>query len=101
NGVDVGLGVVIDKAAAMAACHCNTFDRGSGSGMAGVQKVDIGKEAILRAAAAMTERDELGVVSFNEAAHWVVKTAPLGTIADLQGSIGAIRADGQTNIYAG
>ena len=49
-----------------------------GSGIAGVQKVDIGKEAILRAAAAMTERDELGVVAFNESAHWVVKTQPLG-----------------------
>ena len=64
----------------MAACHCNTFNggMGGGSGIGGVQKVDIGKEAILRAAAAMTERDELGVVAFNEAAHWVVRTQPLG-----------------------
>jgi uncharacterized membrane protein len=98
---DIALVVVIDQSGSMAACHCNTFDRGSGSGIAGVQKVDIGKEAILRAAAAMTERDELGVVSFNEAAHWVVRTAPLGSIADLQGSIAGIRADGQTNIFAG
>jgi uncharacterized membrane protein len=98
---DIALVVVIDQSGSMAACHCNTFDRGSGTGIAGVQKVDIGKEAILRAAAAMTERDELGVVGFNEAAHWVVHTAPLGTIADLQGSIAGIRADGQTNIYAG
>jgi len=37
-----------------------------------------GKEAILRAAAALTARDEFGVVSFNESAHWVVHTAPLG-----------------------
>ena len=51
---------------------------GGGSGIGGVQKVDIGKEAILRAAAALTERDELGVVGFNEAAHWVVQTQPLG-----------------------
>ena len=85
----------------MAACHCNTFERGSGSGIGGVQKVDIGKEAILRAAAAMTERDELGVVSFNEAAHWVVRTQPLGGVGDLQGQISGIRADGQTNIFAG
>ena len=49
----------------------------------------------------MTERDELGVVAFNEAAHWVVKTQPLGGIGDLQGQISGIRADGQTNIYAG
>ncbi len=98
---DIALVVVIDKSGSMAACHCNTFDRNSGSGMAGVQKVDIGKEAILRAAAAMGERDELGVVAFNEAAHWVVKTQPLGGIGDLQADIAGITADGQTNIYSG
>ena len=69
---DIALVVVIDKSGSMDACHCNTFDRGSGVGQIdGVQKVDIGKEAILRAAAAMTERDEFGVVAFNENAHWV------------------------------
>ncbi len=49
----------------------------------------------------MTDRDELGVVAFNESAHWVVHTAPLGTISDLQGQIAGIRADGQTNIFSG
>lgn len=100
---DVALVVVIDQSGSMAACHCNTFNGGMGGGVGigGVQKVDIGKEAILRAAAALTERDELGVVSFNESAHWVVKTQPLGGIGDLQAQIAGIRADGQTNIFAG
>jgi uncharacterized membrane protein len=100
---DIALVVVIDQSGSMAACHCNTFNQGGGggTGIGGVQKVDIGKEAILRAAAALTERDELGVVSFNEAAHWVVRTQPLGEVDDLQGSISGIRADGQTNIFAG
>ncbi len=99
---DIALVVVIDQSGSMAACHCNTFNQaGGGAGMGGVQKVDIGKEAILRAAAALTERDELGVVAFNEAAHWVVRTQPLGDIEDLQGTIAGIRADGQTNIFAG
>ena len=98
---DIALVVVIDQSGSMAACHCNTFDRGTGSGIAGVRKVDIGKEAILRAAAALTERDELGVVGFNEAAHWVVHTQPLGNIDDLQGQIAGIQPDGQTNIFAG
>ena len=102
---DIALVVVIDQSGSMAACHCNTFNGGNpggaASGIGGVQKVDIGKEAILRAAAAMTERDELGVVAFNEAAHWVVRTQPLGGIGDLQGQIAGIRADGQTNIFAG
>ena len=50
-----------------------------------------------RAASALTERDELGVVAFDEQAHWVVKTAPLGGIADLQGSIAGIAPLGNTN----
>ena len=100
---DVALVVVIDQSGSMDACHCNTFGagQGGGTGIGGVRKVDIGKEAILRAAAAMTERDELGVVSFNEQAHWVVRTQPLGGINDLQGSIAGIQPLGQTNIFAG
>jgi uncharacterized membrane protein len=100
---DVALVVVIDKSGSMDACHCNSFDRGAGggSGIAGVRKVDIGKEAILRAAAAMTARDQLGVVAFDESAHWVVQIQPLGGIADLRGQIGGIQPLGQTNIFAG
>jgi uncharacterized membrane protein/Mg-chelatase subunit ChlD len=100
---DIALVVVIDKSGSMDACHCNSFGNGvgGGSGIAGVKKVDIGKEAILRAASAMTAQDELGVVAFDQSAHWVVKTAPLGGVQDLQGAIGGITANGQTNIYSG
>jgi Mg-chelatase subunit ChlD len=100
---DVALVVVIDQSGSMDACHCNSFNggQGGGTGMGGVRKVDIGKEAILRAAAALTARDELGVVGFNEQAHWVVKTQPLGGITDLQGTIAGIQPLGQTNIFAG
>jgi Ca-activated chloride channel family protein len=102
---DVALVVVIDKSGSMDACHCNTagggMGGGPGTGIAGVRKTDIGKEAILRAAAALTDRDELGVVAFNEQAHWVVHTQPLGNVGDLQGAIAGIRPDGQTNIFEG
>ncbi|TAK01030.1 MAG: VWA domain-containing protein [Chloroflexota bacterium] len=98
---DVALVVVIDKSGSMDACHCNSFDMGGGGQGQGTRKVDIGKEAILRAAAAMTARDELGVVAFDEQAHWVVNTRPLGEIGDLQGDIAGIAPLGTTNIYAG
>ena len=98
---DIALVVVIDQSGSMAACHCNTFDQGGGSAISGVRKVDIGKEAILRAAAAMSARDQLGVVGFNESAHWVIHTAPLGEIGDVQSKIAGIQPDGQTNIFAG
>ncbi|HET9345597.1 MAG TPA: VWA domain-containing protein [Candidatus Limnocylindrales bacterium] len=102
---DIALVVVIDKSGSMDACHCNTFERdgagGPGAGIAGVRKVDIGKEAILRAAAAMTSRDEIGVVAFDGQAHWVVRTQPLGGVGDLQGAVGGIQPLGNTNIFAG
>jgi uncharacterized membrane protein len=100
---DIALVVVIDKSGSMDACHCNTFDGGMGGGgaMSGVRKVDIGKEAILRAAAALTSRDEFGVVAFDQSAHWVVQTQPLGGITDLQGSVASINPLGQTNIFSG
>ena len=99
---DIALVVVIDKSGSMDACHCNSFQGGGGGGqLQGVRKVDIGKEAILRAAAALTARDELGVVAFDEQAHWVVQTKPLGQIADLQGDIAGISPNGTTNIYSG
>ncbi len=101
---DVALVVVIDKSGSMDACHCNTFNGGAGgggTGIDGVRKVDIGKEAILRAAAALTARDELGVVAFDEQAHWVVQTQPLGQIGNLQGQIAGIAPNGNTNIFTG
>ncbi|HUQ42790.1 MAG TPA: VWA domain-containing protein [Candidatus Limnocylindria bacterium] len=100
---DIALVVVIDKSGSMDACHCNTFGQGMGGGgqLSGVRKTDIGKEAILRAAAALTARDELGVVAFDQEAHWVVNTAPLGQTGDLEGKVNTITPNGQTNIFAG
>ncbi len=99
---DIALVIVIDKSGSMDACHCNTFDGGGGGGqMSGVRKVDIGKEAILRAAAALTARDEFGVVAFNESAHWVIQTKPLGNVGDVGSQISGIQPLGQTNIFVG
>ena len=81
---DIALVVVIDESGSMDACHCNTANRDRGTAIAGIPKVDIGKEAILRAVSALTQRDEFGVVAFNENAHWVINTAPLGTAGDVE-----------------
>jgi Ca-activated chloride channel family protein len=98
---DVALVVVLDKSGSMAACHCNTLPGDVTGEIAKIQKVDIGKEAIVRAVAALTQQDEFGVVAFDENAHWVIRTAPLGQIGDVGAQIGGIRPDGQTNIFAG
>ena len=52
-----------------------------------------------RAAEALAPTDQLGVVSFNENAHWAVRTGPIDF-----GALGEgldFGADGNTNIYAG
>ena len=97
---DVALVAVVDKSGSMADCHCTSDNRSTAqSGQRGFEKVDIAKEAIIRAAEALTPSDELGVVAFDSSAHWAVHTAPVNAAA-LQSSLG-FRADGQTNIYAG
>ncbi|NJD30219.1 MAG: VWA domain-containing protein, partial [Chloroflexi bacterium] len=98
---DIALVVVIDKSGSMDACHCNTFGQGGGGQIQGVRKTDIGKEAILRAAAALTARDEFGVVAFDEQAHWIIQTKPLGQVGDVGGQLGGISPNGQTNIFTG
>jgi secreted protein with Ig-like and vWFA domain len=98
---DVALVVVSDESGSMAACHCNTANRDTGVQIQGIPKVDIGKEAIIRAVTALTARDEFGVVAFNENAHWVINTAPLGSEGDVESQLAPIKPDGQTNIYAG
>jgi uncharacterized membrane protein len=98
---DIALVVVIDKSGSMDACHCNTFNQGGGGQLQGVRKTDIGKEAILRAAAALTARDEFGVVAFDQSAHWVIQTKPLGEVGDVGSQLGGIVPNGQTNIFSG
>ena len=92
---------VIDQSGSMADCHCtgDSRDNANPSGTRGFEKVDIAKEAILRAAEALAPTDQLGVVGFNENAHWAVRTGPIDF-----GALGEgldFGADGNTNIYAG
>jgi uncharacterized membrane protein len=98
---DVAMVAVVDKSGSMADCHCtgDSRDAANPSGQRGFEKVDIAKEAILRAAEALTPTDQLGVVAFDGNAHWAVRTAPIdfGAIGNGLG----FRADGTTNIFAG
>ena len=98
---DVAMVAVVDKSGSMADCHCtgDSRDNANPSGERGFEKVDIAKEAILRAAEALAPTDQLGVVTFDQNAHWAVRTAPIDFGA-LGNGLG-FQADGNTNIYAG
>ncbi|MCA1587801.1 MAG: VWA domain-containing protein, partial [Chloroflexi bacterium] len=98
---DVAMVAVVDKSGSMADCHCtgDARDQANPSGQRGFEKIDIAKEAILRAAEALAPTDMLGVVTFDQNAHWAVRTAPIDFGA-LEAGMG-FPADGNTNIYAG
>ena len=84
---DVALVVVIDKSGSMDACHCNNFGNGIGGGP-GSRASRRSTSARRRSCGSLGHdaQDELGVVAFDQAAHWVVQTAPLGGVEDLAGT---------------
>jgi uncharacterized membrane protein len=98
---EVAMVAVVDKSGSMADCHCtgDSRDNANPSGTRGFEKVDIAREAIMRAAEAMAPTDQLGVVAFDQNAHWAVRTAPVDFGA-LEAGLG-FPADGNTNIFAG
>ncbi|MBN1660228.1 MAG: VWA domain-containing protein [Anaerolineae bacterium] len=100
---NLALVLAVDKSGSMGRCHCDNPDLNQSyvRQEVGQPKVDIAKEAIMRAAAALGPLDYLGVVAFDTNAHWAVDLAPVSDPAALEQSIGAIEAVGQTNLRAG
>jgi len=82
----LGLVLVIDKSGSMS------------MGQYGVSKVDLAKEAAIRSTEVLNSRDMIGVIAFDSAVQWVVKTQKLNDLKGIQDSIGTIRAGGGTQI---
>jgi uncharacterized membrane protein/Mg-chelatase subunit ChlD len=95
--------LAVDKSGSMGRCHCDdpdlnqTYDRLE----VGQPKVDIAKAAILSASSALGREDYLGVVAFDAAPKWSIDVQKLLDAVSVEQSIGAITADGQTNLEAG
>jgi Mg-chelatase subunit ChlD len=89
----VGMALVIDRSGSMEASH--------GGNGGGVKKIELAKEAAYRAVAQLSDRDYVGVITFDSAADWVIPMQPLGDPTKLQSRIGGITSGGGTNIYAG
>ncbi|MBU1660026.1 MAG: VWA domain-containing protein [Chloroflexi bacterium] len=100
---NLALVLAVDKSGSMGRCHCDDPDLNQSYSRqeSGQPKVDIAKEAIMRAASALGELDFLGVVAFDNAARWAVETQKLVDPHTLENAIGAIPANGQTNLQAG
>jgi Mg-chelatase subunit ChlD len=100
---NLALILTIDKSGSMGRCHCDDPDLNQSYTRqeVGQPKVDIAKEAVMRAASALSQEDYLGVVAFDEAAAWALDANKLPDYTMIEQSIGGITANGQTNVGAG
>lgn len=100
---NLALVLAVDKSGSMGRCHCDdpdlaqTYTRQE----VGQPKVDIAKEAVMRAASALGGQDFLGVVAFDDSATWALALDQLVDYVSIEQSIGGIQAFGQTNVLAG
>lgn len=83
---DLALVLVIDKSGSMT------------DGKYGITKLELAKEAAIRAAEVLEERDQLGVIAFDDAIQWVIRTGPLTNLKEATDMIGTIRPGGGTQI---
>ncbi len=100
---NLALVLAVDKSGSMGRCHCDNPDLNQSyvRQEVGQPKVDIAKEAIMRAAGALGQLDYLGVVAFDEEAHWALEVSQLPDPVTLEQSVGGIQAAGQTNLRSG
>jgi uncharacterized membrane protein/Mg-chelatase subunit ChlD len=100
---NLALVLAVDKSGSMGRCHCDnpdlnqTYTRQE----VGQPKVDIAKEAIMRAASALGAQDFLGVVAFDNQPRWVLELTRSHDPVALENSIASFQAEGQTNLQAG
>jgi len=97
----VAMVMVIDKSGSMAASHTGEGPDGSFQAPGSAPKVDVAKAAAIQSAELLGPDDEFGVVAFDTAARWVVRTAPLTDKADVSNRVAGIQGGGGTNIYSG
>lgn len=83
----LALMLVIDKSGSMS------------DGMFGTTRLELAKEAAMRAAEVLTPNDQVGVIAFDDAAKWVVNLQKAEDVAAIQNQIGTIRPGGGTAFF--
>jgi Ca-activated chloride channel homolog len=72
---------------------------GSMGGVGRAEKLGMAKEAAIQTTELMSDRDRLGVISFDGAASWAVPMTPLTHRAKIRTAIASMRPGGGTDIY--
>ena len=83
----LALMLVIDKSSSMS------------DGMFGTTRLELAKEAAMRAAEVLTPNDQVGVIAFDDAAKWVVNLQKAEDVEAIQNQIGTIRPGGGTAFF--
>ena len=77
--------------------HSGSMSESSG----GVQKIELAKEAGIRAVELLSPFDKVGVIQFDDTASWVVPITTLDDPASIINRIASIRSSGGTDIMSG
>lgn len=83
---DMAMMLVIDKSGSMT------------SGMGGISKLDLAKEAAVRTLDSLRDKDEIGVIAFDDTVYKVVERVKVQDRNKIKGDIGTIRPGGGTSI---
>lgn len=84
----LSLVLVIDKSGSMS------------EGRYGITRLDMAKEAAMRSVEVLTNRDNVGVIAFDDTAKWVVPLQQAEDAAAVKELIGTIRPGGGTAFYS-
>lgn len=70
-----------------------------GGGLSGTAKIDMAKEAAIRAMEMLGPSDQLGIVAFEDTPRWVVETQYVTNPRDAEAQIASMAPGGGTSIY--
>lgn len=87
---DVALVMVVDRSGSMEAVDTS-----------GRTKLDLAKEAVYQASLGLSERDQVGLVVFDDAAEWALPLRTLPPAVDIERALSSFNTGGGTNIRAG
>jgi hypothetical protein len=95
--------LLIDASESMGACHCAPVGDGEDpfSGEiteGGVSKTDISRAAAARAATALSDQDEIGVLAFNATGDWIVPLESVASLGDIGEQLARLQPAGETRI---
>lgn len=96
--------LALDTSGSMGACHCaegtNGLATGGNRDSGGVNKTDISRAGAARAIAALSQRDQVGVLAFNDAQRMVIPLQRVPAEKDVREALGKLQPNGGTDLNA-